>query len=276
VGREPDDDARPPPRLELTGVRLLRSLVFELLVYLAMAVLGILGAPFALWSVNGAYAVCRLYARVIFVLLRSIVGIRVEMRGPVPTGEVLVAAKHQSFLDILMIFEALPRAKFIMKKELKWAPFIGLYALRIGSTPVSRGQRGKAMKAMVEHAGRATEPRQLVIYPQGTRVAPGARPPYKIGAGVLYERSGEPCVPVATNAGVFWGRRKLVKRPGLAVVEFLPEIPPGLAIPEFMARMENVVEDASDRLMREGGFDPGPRVEKRASDYSAGTRVRSA
>ena len=257
-------------------MRLLRSLVFEVLVYLTMAVLGILGAPFALWSVNGAYGVCRLYARVIFFLLRWIVGLRVEVRGPVPAGEVLVAAKHQSFLDILMIFEALPRAKFIMKKELKWAPFIGLYALRIGSTPVARGERGKAMKAMVEHAGRTTEPRQLVIYPQGTRVAPGARPPFKVGAGVLYERSGEPCVPAATNAGVFWGRRTLVKRPGVAVVEFLPEIPPGLPIPEFMARMENAVEDASDALMRAAAFEPGPRQERLPGDYSAGARVPRA
>ena len=257
-------------------MQLLRSIVFEVLVYLTMAVLGILGAPFALWSVNGAYAVCRLYARVMFFFLRWIVGIRVEVRGPVPTGEVLVAAKHQSFLDILILFEALPRAKFIMKKELKWAPFIGLYALRIGSTPVARGKRGQAMKAMVEHAGRATEPRQLVIYPQGTRVAPGARPPFKVGAGVLYERSGEPCVPAATNAGVFWGRRTLLKRPGLAVVEFLPEIPPGLPIPELLARMENAVEEASDRLMREGGFDPGPRVAKRPEDYAAAARERRA
>ena len=151
----------------------------------------------------------------------------------------LVAAKHQSFLDIMILFEALPRPKFIMKKELRWAPFLGLYALRIGSTPVARGDRSKAMKAMVEHAGRATEPRQLVIYPQGTRVAPGARPPFKVGAGVLYERLGEPCVPAATNAGVFWGRRSLYRRPGLAVVEFLPPIPPGLAVPEFMARLED-------------------------------------
>ena len=155
-----------------------------------MAVIGILGAPLALWSVDGAYWVCRTYARVTFFFLRVICGLRVEVRGPVPQGEVLVAAKHQSFLDILMIFEALPRPKFIMKKELRWAPFIGLYALRIGSTPVNRGDRSKAMKAMVEHAGQAREPRQLVIYPQGTRVAPGARPPFKVGAGVLYERLG--------------------------------------------------------------------------------------
>ncbi len=64
--------------------------------------------------------------------------------------------------------------------------------------------------------------------------------------------------------------------PGLAVVEFLPEIPPGLAIPEFMARMENAVEDASDRLMREAGFEPGPRAEKGPGDFVAANRPRSA
>ena len=236
---------------------LLRSLVFDFFLYASMAVLGILGAPLALWSVDGAYWVCRTYARVTFFFLRVICGLRVEVRGLVPQGEVLVAAKHQSFLDILMIFEALPRPKFIMKKELRWAPFIGLYALRIGSTPVNRGDRSRAMKAMVEHAGQAREPRQLVIYPQGTRVVPGARPPFKVGAGVLYERLGNPCVPAATNAGVFWGRRSAYRRPGLAVVEFLEPIPPGLPLSEFMARMQAEVEGASDRLMREAGFDPG-------------------
>ena len=251
--------------LELTAVLLLRSLVFDFLLYTTMAVMGVLGAPLALWSVDGAYAVCRAYCRVVFFYLRVICGLRVEVRGRVPKGEVLVAAKHQSFLDILIIFEALPRAKFIMKKELRWAPFIGLYALRIGSTPVSRGDRSKAMKAMVEHAGKAEEARQLVIYPQGTRVAPGARPPFKVGAGVLYERLGTPCVPAATNAGVFWGRRSLHRRPGLAVVEFLPPIPPGLEIPVFMGRIEAEVEAASDRLMREAGFDPGPRADLLAS-----------
>ena len=114
-------------------------------------------------------------------------------------------------------------------------------------------------------AGGAAEPRQLVIYPQGTRVAPGARRPFKIGAGVLYDRLGSTCVPAATNAGVFWGRRSLYRRPGLAVVEFLPPIPPGLEVPLFMARIESEVEAASDRLMREAGFDPGPREAVSAS-----------
>jgi len=213
----------------------------------------------ALWSVDGAYAVCRGYCRAVLFCLRVICGLKVEVRGEAPTDEVLVAAKHQSFLDILILFRALPRAKFIMKKELRWAPILGLYALRIGSTPVSRGDRSKAMKAMVEHAGEAREARQLVIYPQGTRVAPGARLAFKVGAGVLYDRMGVPCVPAATNAGVFWGRRSWYRRPGLAVVEFLPPIAPGLPVAEFMARVEEAVETASDRLMREAGFDPGRR-----------------
>ena len=243
---------------------LLRSLVFDAAIYTLMGVMGVLGAPLAIWSVDGAYAVCRAYSRAVFLCLRVICGLRVEVRGEVPRGEVLVAAKHQSFLDILILFEALPRAKFIMKKELRWAPVLGLYALRIGSTPVNRGDRSKAMKAMVEHAGEAGEPRQLVIYPQGTRVAPGARLPFKVGAGVLYERMGAPCVPAATNAGVFWGRRSLYRRPGLAVVEFLPPIAPGLPVAEFMPRLEAAVETASDRLMREAGFDPGEAPTLRA------------
>ena len=89
-----------------------------------------------------------------------------------------------------------------------------------------------------------------------------------MGAGVLYDRLGGVCVPAATNAGLFWGRRTLRKRPGLAVVEFLAPIEPGLAIPEFMARVENEVEAASDRLMAEAGFDPGPRPERTAADYA--------
>ena len=109
----------------------------------------------------------------------------------------------------------------------------------------------------MEHAGEAGEARQLVIYPQGTRVAPGARLAFKVGAGVLYDRMGVPCVPAATNAGVFWGRRSAYRRPGLAVVEFLEQIPPGLPVAEFMGRVEETVETASDRLMREAGFEPG-------------------
>jgi 1-acyl-sn-glycerol-3-phosphate acyltransferase len=240
-------------------VLLARSILFDICLYVLMGIMGILCAPMALWSVGGAHAAIRGYCRAVYWLLRVICGLRVEVRGQIPQGDVIVCAKHQSFLDILILSGHLPRVSFVMKRELRWAPILGLYALRIGSTPVARGERSRAMKDMVAHAGRATaEPRQLVIYPQGTRVAPGAKLPYKIGAGVLYERLGQTCVPAATNAGVFWGRRSPYRRPGLAVVEFLDPIPPGLPIPRFMAELEAVVEARSNALMREAGFDPTP------------------
>jgi 1-acyl-sn-glycerol-3-phosphate acyltransferase len=236
---------------------LIRSLVFDILMYALMLVLGVLFAPLALWSVDGAYRGIKTYCRAVFWLLRVICGLKVEVRGQVPQGDVIVCSKHQSFLDIMMLAECLPRAKFIMKKELRWAPVLGLYALRIGSTPVARGRKSKAMKDMVAHAEKsAEEASQLVIYPQGTRVLPGAHRPYKVGAGVLYDRMGKECVPAATNVGVFWSRRSRYRRPGTAVLEFLDPIPAGLAVAPFMKQLESVVEDNSNRLMREAGFDP--------------------
>lgn len=238
---------------------LVRSLIFDAALYGTLAVLGILGLPFAAWSRGGAYAVMKLVCRIGLWLLRQICGLEVEVRGEVPDGDVIVCAKHQSLLDILVMTHVLARPQFVMKRELRWAPIVGLYALRTGSAPVARGQRSQAMAEMVAHARReGGMPRQLIIYPQGTRVMPGAELPYKIGAGVLYDRLGQVCVPVATNTGVFWGRRSFYRRPGTAVIEFLPPIAPGMPIKRFMVEIERVVEGESNRLMREAGFEPGP------------------
>lgn len=234
---------------------LIRSQLTDLLMYLLMAVMGIACAPLAIWSRDGAYWAIKKYCAVIFWLLRVICNLRVEFRGEVPTGEVLVCSKHMSFLDIMMLAYILPRAKFIMKNELKWAPILGFYAMRIGSAPVQRGKRGKAMQKMVADVGGRSEVGQTVIYPQGTRVLPGSDKPYKVGAGVLYTRMDRDCVPAATNTGVFWARRSPYRMPGVAVLEFLPTIPKGMALRPFMTQLETVIEDNSNRLMREAGLD---------------------
>ena len=103
-------------------------------------------------------------------------------------------------------------------------------------------------------ASGAQDPGQLIIYPQGTRVAPGAKRPYKVGTAVLYQQLAQACVPVAANVGVFWPKRSLYRTPGTAVVEFLPPIPPGLTNEAFMARLESDVETHSNRLMADAGF----------------------
>ena len=183
------------------------------------------------------------------------VGIRYEIRGTPPTDEVLIAAKHQSFLDIILIFYAVPAGKFIMKRELMFAPIIGQYGLRIGCVPVNRGKRGQAIKKMVADVakGRA-KPGQLIIYSQGTRVPPGVKVPYKVGTAVLFTELGQDCVPVATNAGVYWQRKGIYRNPGVAVVDFLPRIEAGVDKADFLRRLEDEVETASDQLLVEAGF----------------------
>ena len=239
--------------------RWVRSALFVGQMYLMMPLMAVVFTPLAMWRRDWAFRGNRTYCRWVRWTARWMVGLRSEIRGPVPRGEVLIAAKHQSFLDIILMVSVLDRPRFVMKRSLRWAPILGWYALRIGCVPVDRGRRTRAVEQMVAGVrNNPAGPGQLIIYPQGTRVAPGAWLPYKIGAGVLYAELGDACIPVATNVGVFWPRIGIYRKPGLAVVEFLDPIPPGLDQPTFMATLQDRVETASNRLMAEAGFVPAP------------------
>ncbi|MGB3148339.1 MAG: 1-acyl-sn-glycerol-3-phosphate acyltransferase [Paracoccaceae bacterium] len=232
------------------------SLIFIAQMYLSMVLYALWWTPIVMFRPDGVFDAVHAWCRWVRGSAAILVGLRSEIRGEVPQDEVIIAAKHQSFFDIIMIVSVVPRPKFIMKRELLWAPIVGWYARKLGCIPVNRGKRSVAMAKMVADvkAG-ATAPGQLVIYPQGTRVAAGARKPYKIGVGVLYDQLAQDCVPAAANVGVFWPRHGILRKPGLAVVEFLPRIAAGQGIEPFMAQLENMVEDASDRLMAEVGFE---------------------
>ena len=237
-------------------IQYLRSLIFVGQMYLMMALMGLVFLPLALASSKGARFACKTYCRWVRWTARWMVGLETEVRGPVPTEEVLIAAKHQSFLDIILIFGAVPAGKFIMKRELMWAPVIGQYALRIGCVPVDRGKRSEAIRKMVVDVAKGRmQAGQLIIYPQGTRIAPGVSAPYKVGTAVLYEETGQACVPAATNVGVFWPRKGIMRRPGVAVVEFLPAITSGRGRAAFLSELEQVVEEASEKLLVEAGFE---------------------
>ena len=244
-------------RADMTGycIQWARSVVFNTQMYLMMFLLALFFTPPAaisrVWAFRGVHTYCR-WVR---WTARWMIGLNSEIRGAPPQDEVLVASKHQSFFDIIILLSALPRPRFIMKKELRWAPILGWYAQRLGCILVDRGKRGQAVRQMVDDAakGRALSG-QLVIYPQGTRVAPGASRPYKVGAAALYKELGQDCVPVATNVGVFWPRHAVHRKPGLAVIEFLPRMPSGKDQEAFLSELESTVEQNSNRLMSEAGF----------------------
>lgn len=237
------------------AIQWVRSLIYIVMVYASIAVVGIVLFPWALVSQRGARVACMSVCRFVQWIAPFMIGLRMEIRGTPPDYECIVASKHQSFLDVFMVFSAIPAGKFIMKRILIYSPIVGQYGLRIGCIPVDRGKRAAAIKQMVEavHKGKAT-PGQLIIYPQGTRIAPGVKAPYKIGTAVLYEQLGQPCVPVAANVGLFWPKRGIYRKQGTAVVEFLEPIQPGMARDEFLKLLETRIETASNRLNEEAGF----------------------
>lgn len=238
-----------------TAWRWLRSLLFVGQMYLAMVVLGIAFLPFVALNDRYAHKAVRAYCLWVRFSARWLVGLRSVVRGPIPDGEVMIASKHQSFFDIIILCSVLPRPKFIMKRQLVNAPVLGWYALKIGCVPVDRGKRGAAIQKMLSDVAEGqSQPGQLIIYPQGTRTAPGADLPYKVGSGVLYDQLGQTCIPAATNVGLFWPRTGIYREPGLAVLEFLEPIAPGLDVPSFMNELKTRVEAASNDLMSEAGF----------------------
>ncbi|ABV94787.1 phospholipid/glycerol acyltransferase [Dinoroseobacter shibae DFL 12 = DSM 16493] len=248
-------------------MQLIRSLLFNIQMYVAMFLLFCWFTPVAIFHRPAAYAAIRTYCRYVRWSAAWMIGLKSEIRGTVPQGELIIAAKHQSFFDIILICSVIPAPRFIAKKELRRTPMLGWYARRVGCVFVDRGKRGKAIQDMVAGVTDPEAPKgQLVIYPQGTRVAAGADKPYKTGVGALYTRLGQTCVPTATNVGVFWPRSAVLRKPGLAVVEFLDPLGPDLSIEEFMAEIETRIETASDALMAEAGFDaPAARAAGRTA-----------
>jgi len=234
---------------------LLRSLLFMIAFYawslfMSLAMLPTLIAP-RRWMI----ACFRFWGRGIYVLLAVICDIKVEIRGRhlIPSGAALVAPKHQCMFDVFSQFVWLPDSCWVMKKELMWIPFLGWFALKTQMIVVDREGGSTALKRMVKEAlARFADNRQLVIFPEGTRGAPGVEGDYKPGVAALYRELGVPCAPVATNSGVHWPAHGFMRKPGTIVFEYLEPIPPGLKRAVFMETLKTRIETASMALLAEG------------------------
>ena len=208
--------------------------------------------PFPRQAMNVAV---RFWARLMVFGLRYLGGVRMEARGleHLPRGKALVASKHQSLFDFIGPFVFLPDASFVLKQELLAIPFFGWHAKKQRMISIHREGHAKALKDLLRAAReQLKEPRQILIFPEGTRQKPGAPPDYKPGVAALYRDLDLPCTPVATNSGVHLNAQGVVRRPGVIVYEVLPPIPPGLKRHEFMAALETSIETASNALLESG------------------------
>jgi 1-acyl-sn-glycerol-3-phosphate acyltransferase len=231
-----------------------RSILFNALFYVNLIVRMIVALPTIMLPYPFLLGVLRGYARSSLFLLRVVCGITVEWRGreKLPKGSYIVACKHQSLWETFALFMLLPDPTYVLKRELTWISLFGWLAAKARMIPIDRGARAGALASMTVLARKEiARARQIVIFPEGTRRAPGAKPHYLPGVAHLYAETGLPCVPVALNSGLFWPRRSLRRYPGTVLVEVLDPIPPGLDKRAFLAQLQNRLEGATARLVQE-------------------------
>jgi 1-acyl-sn-glycerol-3-phosphate acyltransferase len=239
----------------------LRSLAFNVLYYLNLVVWMIAISPTLLLPRQAFMRAARLWAGSSLFLLRVVAGTRVEFRGceKIPPGGLIVAAKHQSLWETFALLRIFDDPAFVLKRELMWIPLFGWYAWKSRGVAIDRKGGSSALNAMNLRARETVrEGRQILIFPEGTRRAPGAPPAYKYGVAHLYNSIGALCLPVALNSGLYWPRRRFLRRPGTIVVEVLDPIPPGLPRDEFFRTLQTRIEEASNRLLEEGLRELGP------------------
>ncbi len=232
----------------------LRSLIFNVAFYANLVVLMILGLPMILAGRHGVFALARLWGTISIWLMERICGLRLEFRGleNIPDGGYILAAKHESFLETFALLEHAPDFAIILKKQLVYIPLFGLYLVGAQQIAIDRSRGRNALAQIIAQAGKVLRGgRQTIIYPEGTRRPPGAPSRYKHGVAALYAATDAPCLPVALNTGLFWGRRGFTRRPGVAVIEYLPPIAPGLSREAFAERLETTIESACARLNAE-------------------------
>ena len=233
---------------------ILRSTVFFIWFALSSTVLSLLGLPALLLDRRVVVGISRIWSRATLWGLKAIAGLDFEIRGTIPRDAVLVASKHMSMWDTIALYLFLDDPAVVLKRELLRIPFYGWMAWKAGMISIDREGRAQALRHMVD-AARAViaQKRSILIFPEGHRMAPGAKPDYKPGVAALYAQLDVSCVPVALNSGLFWtGPFGFLKKRGRIIVQFLEPIPSGLRSRVFLERLELRIETATAALLTEG------------------------
>ncbi|HUE78270.1 MAG TPA: lysophospholipid acyltransferase family protein [Sphingomicrobium sp.] len=222
-------------------MQLARSLLFSLIFYPATLLFVIAGLSAGLVNNPAMLRVIQGWARLHHWLAVNLLGIRTEVEGAVPPGPYLIAAKHQSMFETIEMLLIARTPVIVLKRELADLPLFGRITRRYGVIPVDREAGAKALREMLTEAKAAVATgRPVIIYPEGTRVAPGSTPPLRAGFAGLYRALGLPVVPVALDSGRLF-KRGLVKHSGTVRFRIGEVIPPGLKRAEIEARVHAAI-----------------------------------
>lgn len=241
----------------------------ELIGWVLSTVFNVLFYGFTFFVAFVAWGLCQFASRhtvwrwlkfwgwVVVWMARIILFARIEVRGREhldPTRPQLIVSKHQSELDIVMLAYVFFDISAVAMAELTKLPFFGkiLKTLDVVLIAVDSGPQGRTEQAISGGKRMADEGRSMVIFPEGELMKLGARERYKRGVYHMYQGMGVEVVPAAVSLGVIWPQRRWVKNIGMTgAVEYMKPIPPGLPMEEFMAAIEEQIEDGSMALLRE-------------------------
>lgn len=198
------------------------------------------------------YRVATLWARLSLAWLSFTCKLNYRVKGldRIPDTTSIVFSKHQSTWETLALQKVFPPQVWVLKRELLWIPVFGWGLATMKPIAINRGAGRKAVEQLVEQGKqRLTNGLWVIVFPEGTRVAPGKRGRYRIGGAVLAERSGHPVVPVAHNAGEYWPRRSFIKRPGtIEVVIGEPIVTDGKDAATILKQAETWIESTMERI----------------------------
>ena len=233
---------------------LLRSILFNIAFYANLLCLVVFGIPILFMRRWQVFWLARQWGRNSLWLLDKICGLKVDYRGVenIPPGAFIIAPKHQSIWETFALLPKFPDFCFVLKRELTWIPLFGWYTAVAEQIAINRASGATALAQVTQFAKKfLAQGRQVFIFPEGTRRPIGSPPLYKYGVAHVYAVTGARCLPVALNAGLFWPRRSFMRRPGTVVVEFLPVIEPGLDKAAFLTLLQERLEAATERLIKE-------------------------
>ena len=210
----------------------LRSVLFTVVFYIVTLFLFIVMIPTWFMPRKQALFFPIFWSKMAKVMLKVFCGINVRVEGlenlPKENGYI-IASKHQSAMETTIFHRIVPNMFYVLKKELMYLPLAGFYFIKTGCIPIDRKGGTKTMRKMLQGVQkRLAQGMNLVIFPEGTRTAPGTKKPYSPGVAFLYEQCQVPVVPVALNSGYCWPKNKTMKYAGTVTVKFLKPIEPGL------------------------------------------------
>lgn len=223
--------------------------LFQIVITPLFAVIALGTFPFAPLT---RYRIISNWARINVAAVRILCGIRYRVIGSehIPREPCIILSKHQSAWETLAYQVIFPPQVWVLKRELLWVPFFGWGLAMLSPIAIDRGAGTRALKqTLAQGRERLRQGFSIVMFPEGTRIAPGKRGKYHTGGAWLAVKTAAPVLPVAHNAGEFWRRNAFLKHPGLITVSIGAPIAPGDGdADELNARVEHWIESEMQRI----------------------------